>query len=58
VRKRYQAFNQNISLLEESYKQCLLATASDKTVDAVREQIQESVENPVFWDNTTQNIHF
>lgn len=48
VRKRYHAWNQNISLLEEAFKQCLLATASDKTVEAVSEQILEAVENPVF----------
>ena len=48
VRKRYHSWNQNISLLEESFKNCLLATASDKTVEAVSEQIMEAVENPVF----------
>lgn len=37
VRKRYHVWNQNISLVEESFKQCLLATASDKTVEAVSE---------------------
>jgi adenylate kinase len=48
VRKRYHSWNQNISMLEESFKQCLLATASDKTVEAVSEKIMEAVENPVF----------
>ncbi len=48
VRKRYHAWNQNIGLLEEAFKHCLLATASDEPVEAVAEQIMEAVENPVF----------
>lgn len=48
VRKRYHSWNQHISMLEESFKSCLLATASDKTVESVSEKILEAVENPVF----------
>lgn len=48
ARKRFNVWSQNISLLEESYKNVLLVTASDKSIESVMENIHSSIENPIF----------
>jgi adenylate kinase family enzyme len=48
VKKRYQIWNQNVSLLEDNFKNVLLATSSDKSIETVVENIHNAVENPIF----------
>ena len=48
VRKRYQQWTENITMLEENYKNCLLAVQSERLVDQVFDTIREAIENPIF----------
>jgi len=47
VRKRYQTFQQNLSLLEENFKTSLKAIPSDKTVESVKMEIFSTVQNDI-----------
>jgi len=48
VRKRYVAWNSNISALEEAYKNVLLSCPSDKMIESIADQIADAIQNPVF----------
>ena len=48
VRKRYHAWSENITMLEENYKNCLLSVSAERLADQVFESIREAVENPIF----------
>ncbi len=48
VRKRYTAWNLNISSIEEAYKNVLLSCPSDKMVESIADQIADAILNPVF----------
>ena len=45
VRKRFVAWNTNVSALEDAYKDCLQTCPSDKMIESVADQIQESIQN-------------
>jgi len=49
VKKRYNIWSQNVSMLEDNYKNVLLPTGSDKSVETVMENIHSAIENPIFW---------
>jgi len=46
VRKRYVAWNSNISALEEAFKNVLQSVPSDKMIESVADQIAESIQSP------------
>ena len=48
VRKRFETWNANITMLEENFKNCLLSVTTDRLVEQVFEQIKEAIENPIF----------
>jgi len=48
VRKRFQAWESNITMLEENYKNCLLSVAAERLTDQVFDTIREAIENPIF----------
>lgn len=48
VRKRYQNWTDNITMLEENYKNCLLSISAERLQDQVFESIREAIENPIF----------
>ena len=48
VRKRFIAWNANISNLEENFKNVLLSCPSDKTIESIADQIADAIQNPVF----------
>lgn len=48
VRKRYKAWTDNLTMLEENYKNCLLVVSAERLVDQVFDTIREAVENPIF----------
>lgn len=43
VRKRYVAWNANISNLEESFKNVLLTCPSDKMIESIADQIADAI---------------
>lgn len=45
VKKRFQAWASDLSMLEEAYKDCLCSEAADKSIDAVAEAICFAVDN-------------
>jgi adenylate kinase len=48
VRKRYVAWNANISTLEEAFKNVILSCPSDKMTESITDQIADAIQNPVF----------
>ena len=48
VRKRYANWTENITMLEENYKNCLLSVSAERLSDQVFDTIKEAVENPIF----------
>ena len=48
VRKRFQAWGENQTMLEENYKNCLLTVSAERNPDVVFESIRDAVENPIF----------
>ena len=48
VRKRYTTWTENITMLEENYKTCLLSVSAERLTDQVFDTIKEAVENPIF----------
>ena len=48
VRKRFQTWTDNITMLEETYKNCLLSVSAERLIDQVFDNIRDSVENPIF----------
>ena len=48
MRKRFETWNANITMLEENFKNCLLSVTTDRLVEQVFEQIKEAIENPIF----------
>lgn len=48
VRKRFSAWESNITMLEENYKNCLLSVAAERLTDQVFDTIREAIENPIF----------
>ena len=48
VKKRYEIWNDNITMLEEAFKHCLLSTSAERMSDQVHETIKEAIENPIF----------
>jgi adenylate kinase len=48
VKKRVQVWNNQVSNIEEAFKNMLLNVQSDKPVDQVTELICEAIQNPIF----------
>lgn len=48
VKKRFIEWNSHVSLLEESFKDCLLSVPSDRLIEQVRDQISEHIEHPIY----------
>lgn len=48
IRKRYQTWTENITMLEENYKNCLLSVSAERLVDQVFDTIREAIERPIF----------
>ena len=51
VKARYEVWNNNQTMLEENFKQCLLSVPTDRLVDQIFESLKENIENPIFWAN-------
>ena len=47
VRTRYALWSDNITMLEENYKEVLLSVSTDRNIDAVFETIKDAIENPI-----------
>jgi len=48
VKSRYNNWSENINMLEENYKNCLLSVSTDRLVEQVFDTIKDAVENPIF----------
>lgn len=48
VKTRYQFWSDNITMLEENYKHCLLSVSTDRLVEQVFDTIKDAIENPIF----------
>ena len=48
VRKKYEAWERNTTMLEDNYGRCLLAVDATRAEDDVFESIREAIENPIF----------
>ena len=48
VRKRFQTWTDNITMLEENFKNCLLSVSAERLKDQVFDNIRDSIENPIF----------
>ncbi len=48
VRKRFQSWNGQLSIIEEAFKTMLLNVQSDKAIDQVTEVICDAIQNPIF----------
>ena len=48
VRKRFQSWSDNITMLEENFKSCLLSVSAERLIDQVFDNIRDSIENPIF----------
>ena len=48
VRRRYTNWTENITMLEENYKNCLLSVSAERLCDQVFDTIREAIENPIF----------
>ena len=48
VKMRYQHWSENITMLEENYKNCLLSVSTDRLVEQVFDTIKDAIENPIF----------
>lgn len=48
IRKRYQTWTENITMLEENFKNCLLSVSAERLVDQVFDTIREAIERPIF----------
>lgn len=47
IRKRFQNWGENQTMLEENYKNCLMTVQSDRSPQSVFETIRDAVENPL-----------
>lgn len=48
MRKRFNNWTENITMLEENYKTCLLSVSAERLADQVFDTIREAIENPIF----------
>jgi len=48
VKKRSQTWNEQVSNIEEAFKNMLLNIQADKPVDQITELICETIQNPIF----------
>ena len=48
VKKRFEHWTNNLSLLEETYKQMILNVQGDKPIESINELISDAISNPLF----------